>query len=349
MSSPTPSLLPTQRPLTDGELRELLAPVGTVAAHQLLSGGTFSAVQAATLTNGTDVVVKTSVPERALPDGRTPLLTYEHDMLRAERDMLELLEHIDGVPPPRVLHSDFSRRHAEVDAVVMTRVPGTPWDTVMSEMSPAANERAWARVGEIVAAMQTVTGRRFGYPARDFALGAATWPEFVDALFAAAVADAAEWDVDIEPERVLAAVEAVRPYLDEVTEPRLVHNDLWPGNVLLDPATGEVFGVVDFERALYGDRLQDFCGSESMNTGHNDRSYVAGYLSTGAPNRWSADGATESGLDPAAHARLSLYRLWAMSVQFTEIVPRGFSGDWVVGHRATILANRAELFRQLGV
>lgn len=349
MSSPTPSLLPTQRPLNEAELRELLAPLGAVASHQLLSGGTFSAVQAARLADGTDLVVKTSVPERALPDGRTPLLTYEHDMLRAERDMLERLADIEGVPAPRVLHSDFSRTIADVDAVVMTRIPGTPWDTVTTEMSPAANDRAWARVGEVVAAMQRVTGRRFGYPARDFALGAQTWPEFIDALFAAAVADAAEWGVDIEPERLLAAVEAVRPHLDEVTEPHLVHNDLWPGNVLLDPATGEVFGVVDFERALFGDRLQDFCGSESMNTGRNESAYIAGYVAAGGSDRWDDASGTASGLDPAAHARLTLYRLWAMSVQFTEIVPRGFSGDWVAGHRATILANRAELFRQLGV
>lgn len=349
MSSPAPNLLPTQRPLTDGELREILAPLGVVTSHRLLSGGTFSAVQAVALADGTDVVVKTSVPERALPDGRTPLLTYEHDMLRAERDMLTLLADVDGVPAPQVLHSDFSRTIADVDALVMTRVPGTPWDTVASTMSPEAHAHVWHQVGEIVATMQTVTGTRFGYPAQGFALGADTWPDFVDTLFAVTVADAATWGVDIEAERLLAALDVIRPHLAEVTQPRLVHNDLWPGNVLLDPATGDVRGVVDFERALFGDRLQDFCGSETMNVGRNERGFVAGYVAAGGPSRWDADARTPSGLDPAAHARLSLYRLWAMSVQFIEIVPRGFSGDWVAEHRATIRANRAELFRQVGV
>lgn len=349
MSEATSPLLPTQRPLDERELRELLAPIGEVRAHRLLSGGTFSAVQAVMLHHGSEVVVKTSVPERSLPDGRTPLLTYEHDMLRSERDMLDILTGLDGVPSPRVLLSDFSRNVAEVDAVVMSMVPGVPWDTVGSSMSEHANAHAWHQVGEIMAAMQSVVGPRFGYPAGEFALSAATWAGFVDALVAATIADAEAWGIDIEPERLLAGVDAVRPYLDEVTEPRLVHNDLWPGNVLLDPVTGTVHGVVDFERALFGDRLQDLCGAESMNTRHNTPALVEGYRSAGAPSRWDDAAGTASGLDTAAHGRLTLYRLWSMSVQLIEIVPRGFSGDWVAQHRARIHANRRALFAQLGV
>ncbi|NTV39546.1 MAG: hypothetical protein HGA51_06260, partial [Demequinaceae bacterium] len=76
MASDEATMLPTQRPLTDPELRRILAPLGKVTGHRFLSGGTFSAVQAADLADGTTVVVKTSVPDATPPD-RTRLLTYE--------------------------------------------------------------------------------------------------------------------------------------------------------------------------------------------------------------------------------------------------------------------------------
>ena len=51
----------------------------------------------------------------------------------------------------------------------------------------------------------------------------------------------------------------------------------------------------------------------------------------------------------AAVARTALYRLWSMAVQLIEIEPRGFSGDWLEGHRASIRANRERLHAILGV
>ena len=60
-----------------------------------------------------------------------------------------------------------------------------------------------------------------------------------------------------------------------------MHNDLWQGNVLLDPETGDVHGVLDFERALFGDPLQDFCGAQSMSTGRVEDALLRGYGSAG--------------------------------------------------------------------
>lgn len=344
-----PPLLPTQRPLDDDELRAILAPLGIVAQHSLLSGGTFTAVQAATLGDGTEVVVKTSVPERALPDGRTPLLTYERDMLATERDMLRLLATTPDVPAPQLLLDDFTRSIAEVDTVVMSRVPGTPWDTVMADMSPEANERAWREVGAIMAGLHRIPSARFGYPANNFELGAGTWVGFLERLFEVSLADADEWGVDVEPDRVRAALDEAKRHVGEVRSPKLVHNDLWPGNVLLDPATGEIHGVVDFERALFGDPLQDFCGAESMATGANTWALTRGYVDAGGEEFWDERLPTATRMSHHDDERLALYRLWAMTVQFIEIVPRGFSGDWVEGHRSQILANRAALFAQFGV
>src|SRR5688572_6092676 len=135
-------MLPTQRLLSVAELSLILGNVGEPIATRLLSGGTFSAVQAVDLADGRAVVAKAAVPLGVLPDGRTPLLTYEHDMLRSEHDMLRLVEPLAGVPAPRVLAADFSREHVEVDVIVTDFLKGTPWDTVIGSMTPEANDRA---------------------------------------------------------------------------------------------------------------------------------------------------------------------------------------------------------------
>ncbi len=349
MGDSSPSLLPTQRPLTDDELRALLSPLGAVAGSRLLSGGTFSAVQAVRLGDGREVVVKTSVPDSPDASGRSRLLTYEADMLRSEQDILERVRDLLGVPAPRVLLADFSRAIAEVDAVVMDLVPGTPWDTVVESMAPAANEAAYEHVGAILAALHAVEGGVFGYPARGFELGAASWPAFFARLIDTVVDDARTWGVDIEAERLLAAVEKGADALAGVTTPRLIHNDLWHGNVLLEPATGSIRGVVDFERSMFGDPLWDLVGAESMSTSATTPAILRGYEAAGGTLPRDSGAGTVTGFDALADTRTTLYRLWAMSVQFIEIVPRGFHGEWVAGHRATITENRAALFARLGV
>lgn len=343
------ALLPTQRPLTLPELEQVLDGVGTPTAARVLSGGTFSAVQAVDLADGTTVVAKTSVPHAVLADGRTPLLTYELDMLHSERDILQLVEDLPDVPAPRVLHSDFSREVAEVDVVIMDMIPGTPWNTVIDTMTPEANARAGESVGRILAGLKAVTGERFGYPAQDFTLGATDWPTFFTRLMETAVADAVAWGVDIEADRVMAAVARGQDALAEVTTPYLIHNDLWHGNVLLDPASGHVFGVVDFERALFADPLWDFVGAESMQTGPTTPALLRGYEQAGQTLPWDPHAGTATGFTTTADIRTTLYRLWTLSVQYVEIVPRQFTGEWVEGHRQKIRGLRSALLERAGV
>ncbi|MFD4190333.1 phosphotransferase [Amycolatopsis thermoflava] len=48
--------------------------------------------------------------------------------------------------------------------------------------------------------------------------------------------------------------------LDEITEPRLLHGDLWTANVLLSPGAPEplIDGVLDHDRACWGDPAADW-------------------------------------------------------------------------------------------
>lgn len=341
-------LLPTQRPLTREELDAILAPLGRVAHDWPMSGGTFSAVQGVELADGATVVAKTSVPDAPAPGGRSRLLAYERDMLRSERDNLALVAGLADVPAPEVLLADLTREVADVDVLVMSLVPGMPWDSAADVMTPAANARAFTQVGRVLAALGAVRGPLFGFPAGGFALGDNAWPGFVRRLVEATVGDADAWGVDVEPRRLLAAVDAAEDALAEVEEPTLVHADLWHGNVLVDPSTGDVTGVVDFERSLFGDPLWGLAGGETHSSGPFEPAKLRGYeaaLGRALPR----DDATATGLDRAADLRVALYRLWSMAVQLVEIEPRGFTGDWLAAHRRSIRDNRERLSRILGV
>lgn len=43
-------------------------------------------------------------------------------------------------------------------------------------------------------------------------------------------------------------------------EPKLVHNDLWPEHVLIEPETGGISGVIDWGDVILGDPAIDFAG-----------------------------------------------------------------------------------------
>ena len=45
--------------------------------------------------------------------------------------------------------------------------------------------------------------------------------------------------------------------LDEVRIPRLVHWDLWDGNIFIHPEKKNITGLIDFERALWADPLME--------------------------------------------------------------------------------------------
>jgi len=57
-----------------------------------------------------------------------------------------------------------------------------------------------------------------------------------------------------------SAAERHSAELDEITEPRLLHGDLWTANVLVDPETAAltITGVCDWDRAKWGDPLADW-------------------------------------------------------------------------------------------
>jgi aminoglycoside phosphotransferase (APT) family kinase protein len=105
-----------------------------------------------------------------------------------------------------------------------------------------------------------------------------------------------------------------------------VHTDLWAGNVFVEESTGEVVGVIDPERAFWGDPLADLVGIDPMGREPGTPALLEGYGPLDVDS-------------PSARTRLDLYRMRLCLVMMIEITPRRFEGDWVEPHRTAVTEN----------
>jgi aminoglycoside phosphotransferase (APT) family kinase protein len=105
--------------------------------------------------------------------------------------------------------------------------------------------------------------------------------------------------------------------LDEVTTPVLVHFDLWDGNILVDSSseTPRIGGLIDAERAFWGDPLADFVSLALLSDIRQDRAFLEGYRQAGGPVV----------LDAGSEVRLALYRTYLYLIMLAEVTPRSFT------------------------
>jgi aminoglycoside phosphotransferase (APT) family kinase protein len=303
-------------------LRSILQPLGALTGVERLTGGMFAVTYRGSLADGRRVIVKTAPSD----DGR--LLSYERDLIRTEALVYGLAADRPAMLMPRVLLTDFSRSVLPTDVVVASHLDGEPLlGRVTAAGEPAAEQpQLQLELGVVMSRIHEVTGGEFGYPSQS-RLRAATWPAAFELIIGALLDDAERWSVEVPANEIRASLVRHRAALAEVVTPVLVHTDLWPGNLFVDPSTGRLNGVIDPERALWGDPLLDVAGADQLGQGPVPASLVAGYASGGRPLPIGT---------AAADSRLLLYRMFFALVQKVEMVPRDYQGSWVEEHRMRV-------------
>ncbi|MEU4761667.1 aminoglycoside phosphotransferase family protein [Actinosynnema sp. NPDC023794] len=239
-------------------------------------------------------------------------LSYEHGLLATEAIFHRAAA--DALPVPEVVHLDRDRDLLPSDWLLLTELPGVNWHEHRDRVGPKSALRG--RLGAAVAGLHRVTGDGFGYPQCGLV---ADWPTAFTAMLGAVLSDADRYGVDlpVPADRLRAMLHAARDALAEVVVPSLVHFDLWPGNVLVDPGTARVTGVVDGERAFFGDPLADMPSLALFGLVEEDQDFLAGYRGAGGrfePTR-------------TARQRLELYRCHLYTIMTVEAVPRGTTGS----------------------
>ncbi len=155
---------------------------------------------------------------------------------------------------PRNLFVDFSHELIDRDYVFQNCLEGELWDDIKNGLSDEENEELWAQLGWIVKEIHSIPHRHFGPPApmHPFDL----WSDAVISWITDMLNDMQRFQLPCKDAvNFLQIVKAGRRHLDAITQPRLVHGDLWQRNILVGRNNGniEITAVLDAERAFWGD------------------------------------------------------------------------------------------------
>ncbi|GHJ36669.1 phosphotransferase family protein [Streptomyces sp. TS71-3] len=318
------------RPGLGAALTAVGVPLDEVADCRELGGGTYNTVFRVRRTDGTGLVVKLA------PDPATPVLGYERGILGTEA---LYYERVGGLPGVRVPHVRVGEPGAggAVGAggfLVMSECPGTSWYELGDGLGAGERRALRAELGRQLAAVHTLAGEGFGYPAEPFGPLRSGWRVAFLEMVGGVLADAVRFGVPLPrpAEEIHELFAAQGPVLDEVTVPRLVHFDLWDGNILVDrgtaggssgPREGATSGqprigaLIDAERAFWGDPLAEFVSLALFGDIEDDPAFLAGYRAAGGTVTF----------DTAARRRLELYRCYLHLIMWTEAVPRGYGEE----------------------
>lgn len=156
---------------------------------------------------------------------------------------------------PRTIAADFTQELIPRDYVVQAVLRGRPAADVLPAYPPAERAPFYRELGRLTRLVHGVAGPGFGTVAGPHF---ATWSEALVACFADNALDLEDLSLDAADVREageLATRDAA--LLDEITEPRLLHGDLWTVNVMIEPDL-TVTGVYDHDRSWWGDPAADW-------------------------------------------------------------------------------------------
>lgn len=308
--------------LDDDTMRRVLRVSGvdpaTATGWAELTEGTFNTAYRIRLEDGSGLVLKVA----PLPDA--PGLTYERDLMRTETGFYRAANGHAVVP--EVVHADFGRTTVPADFLVMTEIAGENLAARGATTTPEERTGVRTELGRVVAGLHAVTGTGFGYPQLGLAR---TWREGFLSMVDAVLADAGRFAVPLPVHDVSGLMRKNAELLDEVTRPVLVHFDLWDGNVMVDG--GRVTGLIDGERAFWGDPLAEFVSLALFDDIERDPAFLAGYGTVPFTR--------------SARLRLAMYRSYLYLIMLVEGTPRGYSGP---GHQHQVQLVRKHLSAELG-
>lgn len=228
---------------------------------------------------------------RIAPPRDAVFVFYEREMMRQEPGIHDLVRSQTTVPVPRILVFDDSHQWVDRDFLIMERLPGRPlteaghvsYDDVLRQVGRHLAEvhrlrsgaerhavEGWRPASERFtggASRPPLTAERYGYlgPHRPME-PQRTWVAAFEIMWHKMIQDIASvGHYSSEDSRMLRRLlDKHLGLFDRPVPASLLHMDIWHQNILVDEF-GKVTGLLDWDRALWGDpeiefAVLDYCG-----------------------------------------------------------------------------------------
>ncbi len=199
--------------------------------------------------DGSESILKIAAKDRR---GNT---SNEVNLMRAEINAMKLAAENCSFKVADVQHYDTSNTICDGNYFFMEKLEGDNFFLVRDGMSEAEIATIDTEIGKISQELSNIQNPEFGFLGEDTRYDSLF--KFVKQMLTNLISDAQKRGIDIiyDEQTFLNKLENDKSAFETIHNASLVHWDMWEGNVFIKD--GHVSGIIDWERALWGEPFMD--------------------------------------------------------------------------------------------
>lgn len=218
--------------------------------------------------DGSESILKISAKDRS---GNT---SNEVNLMRAEINAMKLVAEKCSFKVADIQYYDTGNTICDGNYFFMEKLEGDNFHLIKEKMSEEKIAAIETELGEISRELTTIQNPDFGFLGEDRRYDSLYM--FVRYMLTNLLSDAEKKNIDIlyDDKTYLNKLENDKSAFDTVRNASLVHWDMWEGNVFVKD--GHVTGIIDWERALWGEPFMD----DRFRMHNRDKHFLEGYGQT---------------------------------------------------------------------
>ena len=182
-------------------------------------------------------------------------LSNEINLMEAEVRAMELVKKSGLVKTADVYYYDCSNTICDSPYFFMEKLKGDNLILIKEGLSQKELVQIHYETGQIAKRLTNIRNGQFGFLGDEKRYDSLY--DFVQRMLLNLIEDARKKDIalDVDGNKLLETLFHDKSCFNEVTQPTLVHWDMWEGNIFVKE--GHVAGVIDWERAMWGEAFMD--------------------------------------------------------------------------------------------